>query len=121
MYMASGEINKPVVIENGGENGHLYVRFSDGTQICYGSFSVTPTTWSAWGSLYTTDMTANSPFIKPFINDSVLITLMNGSSAWAIPLEVHTSASAITTLSVARATNHTGNQVWRYIAIGRWK
>ena len=115
----TGELNMYVNGSIVAESGDGWVRFYDGTQICYGQHTIS-SNFKAWGSLYATDDRTERPFPKQFITNPRLLLSNNGAVACMI-IRGLASATAITTISFARATEEGETLTIDYLAIGKWK
>lgn len=107
-----------LIIDKGEGNGGHWVRFSDGTQICYGTGIERMETSSASGSIYT------SPsyllyYARPFVGvaPALMLGTQGSNYIWMSSGSVTTSASYVRLLSTA--TGRYSNL--RYVAVGRWK
>ncbi len=118
--------NNVGIVESGSNSNGSYIKYSDGTMICYKKVTGTTNISSTWGNGYTSGADnsislGNFPaeFIsKPIVN----VTLERGSSnCWlASNINVGTiSAGIVSLLRFTSATNvaYTLN----VIAIGKWK
>lgn len=101
------------------ESGNGWVRYYDGTQICYGQQTIQPN-YKEWGALYSLDDATVRNFPKPFKESPRLLLTNNGSVACII-IRGLASATAITTISVARANIVEQAVTIDYLAIGKWK
>ena len=101
------------------ESGNGWVRYYDGTQICYGQQTIQPN-YKEWGALYSLDDATVRNFPKPFKESPRLLLTNNGSVACLI-IRGLASATAITTISVARPNTVEQAVTIDYLAIGKWK
>lgn len=110
-------VNNAIAVE-GGEG---WVRFYDGTQICYGAIEVPPN-FQAWGVLYSTDDSTVRNFPKAFKSAPKLI-LTNTDEVACFIIRGLANANAIVGVSVARPTIPDSTYTFKidYVAIGKWK
>ena len=119
---------KSIELNNIVESGNNYIRFSDGTQICYGQLSISNTMYSSNGYYHhrvaypkTFDalpatVVANINYVQPIslsntVKANFSIMACGSSSSRDIWVEVYNGNSESVKASV----------YVNYIAIGRWK
>lgn len=100
------------------ESGTGYIKYSDGTMICYGQITKSSTSFSAWANIYGGVQTVNNAFPKQFIDIPVVTITSNNLGA---VYEMSVDESKIISLSLLRATTSNGSLTANYIAIGKWK
>ncbi|MDO5112332.1 MAG: hypothetical protein Q4E65_08510 [Clostridia bacterium] len=108
------------------ESNQNYLKYADGTLICFGSFSATPT-YSAWGNVYISNIDPNVTFAKTFVSAPYLITScgfspdagLSTNDAWLC--SVIYTATRIGSIGIARANSTVATQYFKYVAIGKWK
>jgi hypothetical protein len=114
------------VVESGSNSNGSYIKYSDGTMICYKIVTGTTNISTAWGNGYTSGADNSiylGNFAAEFISKPIVnVTLERGSSnCWlASNINVGTiSAGIVSLLRFTMATNvaYTLN----VIAIGKWK
>ena len=113
-----GAINS--VVENGSNDNGSWIKFADGTMICYGSFDLYLDTFVAWGSLYSQDYENPHNFPQTFTSINTCL-LENSGNAAAFISRVAYDTNGITKLSPTRPTTSTATYTFSYIAIGKWK
>ena len=105
------------------ESGTGYIRYSDGTQICYGRLSETGSITTSYASWYSYDLNGSN-FAKPFVSTPTL-TLSSAYTSdyiYCMPYGVLYSTTGISNIRVLRpTTSGSGVIPVNYIAIGRWK
>ena len=117
------EINGSPIVESGSNANGYYVKYYDGTMICYLNTEVTDQAINnAYGSLYQGSRTWTYPVV--FINDNVSVTC--GQFQWGTSASWGTVVSADKTSANLRGidafTRATGTAVKiQAIAIGRWQ
>ena len=115
------------VIERGANVNGQYVRFADGTQVCWNEFKETNlAVTSAYGSLYRSGTITAPTFPAAFATAGGLVTMFRGSFAtnidgWLVANGTPTT-TALTTgaLRAMSAVSRTSDFLWHYVAIGRW-
>lgn len=119
-------INGNAIIASGSSTNGRYVKFYDGTMICWGKKEWTSVSISApWGSMYeSTSYLAFSNFPSTFTAiPNVIISPAQGSSnSFYVEAVCNESASNPGSFYATRPGSATGcTVVASYIAIGRWK
>lgn len=117
-----------IIISGSNANGS-YIKFSDGTMICYNTqtFNAIDCSYS-WGSIYTNnnDKRNFNNFPETFISAPTVTFKMETGSADAWLFSASTEGGATTTFpggwQIARATTSSSiNVTLSYIAIGKWE
>ena len=101
-------------------NGY-YVRFADGTQICWGKTPELSLQFNAYGDLFQAPyfLTFPARFVNTYISGAVSATLGTGAP-WANMQSPGVSSVIIRVFDIIDRTN-TLQTVFRWFAIGRWK
>lgn len=110
------------IIESGSNDNGSYIKYSDGTMICYGRLTITAT-FVAWGSsLYAYDyMPENpTPYPQSFIDVPQMSATVCGSGAAAI-VRFQGTKDGLNFVTIARPTAYDSDYVISYTAIGKWK
>lgn len=115
--------------ESGSNSNGNYIKFNDGTMICYNTQTFSNITVDyVWGELYTNanDRRAFSDFPVSFVNTPDVIKSLNFSSGDGFLMtnssQGETSSTNPGGWQFARGTAATGiNLSVSYVAIGRWK
>lgn len=104
------------------ESGSNYIKYADGTMICYRSVSITATITTAWGSWYeTADKVNFGDFAVAFQGTPVVTIQPVGTACWVEALN-STSATNIGNAYLARPiSSSSASYTFYVIAIGRWK
>lgn len=122
----SGGTPVGAIIERGGNSNGEYVKFADGTMICWGISPLYFTTPNAAGALYIASSTASFTFPAVFstfprvIDSSVFDHPGNGAAGaargWGVPF-----SGTKTTCQIAIYGHAANSAIWPgYVAIGRW-
>jgi len=112
------------IVESGSNANGSYIKFSNGTMICYNKLNLTNITFAESGNLYACDYTTAIPFPIQFI-DTPIVTINTQSSAdyyfcWVYATRCNkTSINQITLMRTVQRSNV--SVPIGYIAIGRWK
>lgn len=108
------------VIEDSGsnENGN-YVKFSDGTQICWNRVSF-QATFTSWGNLYSYDYKTKIPFPADFI-ERPRVSVTNSATSAAMIAVTTADTTGTTQITLVRPNVSNGTYYVDYIAVGRWK
>lgn len=115
--MASGTITKVIP-----DNGNGYVRFCDGTQICWKSVSFSNVaTTKAWGGVYETNDPLDFGNWPIAFIDVPAVSITATSTAMTIESLRQTTATKVGNGRVFRASSGTYNPTFSVIGIGRWK
>lgn len=115
----SGGIPSGAMIENGTNANGAYVRFADGTQICWRT-AAAGTTSSAAGSLFMSPTNASGNWAAAFVSAPAATAITSGSSGaqcWCGDLA--TTTSGFSGLRIFSVINTASANV-QIIAIGRW-
>ena len=105
------------------ESGDGYIKFPDGTMMCFGNFKVTGVTTEAWGNIASQKVLNPVTFPSTFTEiQSVTVTCAKseGYGFWVHRVVYNTEK--IESIEISRATavsNVFGN--FSYIAMGKWK
>ena len=127
LYIADeeGENEHPVreyIIE---ESGNGYIKFANGTMICYGIQQPTTSVSSSYGALYASGLITGSNFAKQFTTiNSVVLTPLRGGTFWLGTAETGTTVSKVKIPNYYILSGSTlGSQTFTisYTAIGTWK
>ncbi len=112
--------NAPIIESGSGSNGN-WVKYADGTMICYNRESFTPSSMSAYGSIYYSNaLTWNFP--QAFTSAPIVNFNIEGGTG--IYWQIGSSATASTTKAYTRVGSGTAATVAIDIsemAIGKWK
>lgn len=103
-------------------SGTGWIRYTDGTQICYGVASVTAAFNSAWGSLWETPVISTIATFPKAFTSSPCVSLQSFDGYTAYPEIVQCSATKIYNVQFWRPSQ-SGSITFKlqYIAIGKWK
>lgn len=115
-------INIPAtIIESGSNSNGTYIKYSDGTMICYNSKQVTEQVTSTWGALYVSQQVSLGTFPQAFINIPTLNVYCSGNQSIMIVAAGAATTTDAGKIQLARADSATVTTNIGYIAIGRWK
>ena len=109
------------IVESGSNTNGNYIKFSDGTMICYGRVNKNSGAWTAWGSIYDASISNVATFAKSFVS-TPSVSIVN-TNAYGCMVELCiANTSQITRVDLARGST-AGNisLVLSYIAIGKWE
>ena len=103
------------------ESGDGYIKYSDGTMICYGSTSGSSTNTDYWGQFERTDDKLSVDFPQNFISTPIVCATPNyeGSTVSIMTSTITVSSFKFIILRI-KGTTPT-NYGLKYIAIGKWK
>lgn len=114
------------IIESGSNSNGQYIKFADGTMICYKNFSGTAKITQSWFNLYETS-SANAldfgNYPQEFKETPLLFTqFYGGNSQWIDAwLDNSRTASKVGKAIVCSASSKTAGAYYFILAIGRWK
>lgn len=112
------------IVESGeNENGN-YIRYSDGTQICYKSIKITTAIQNSWGVLFESPLFDLGSYAKDFAFDDVKVFTQCGPTGYSTLLGVIRNISKSSFgQTVAIRPNQTESNEYQYslFAIGKWK
>lgn len=107
------------------DSGSNYIKYDDGTMICFGVKTITTNVTSSWGSLYASSKISGDNYPIAFTEiKSVDITIDKGPTAWIGTGETGSSLSLTKCPDyylLSGATQPNSTFVISYTAIGRWK
>lgn len=121
-----------VIVESGSNANGRYVRFGDGTQICWGKSSILTLSFTPspnWGSVFTTggNSLPSMVFPVPFVGDKPYVKLdferISGGNFWVMRSSANPSLTHSGSGEIVRGTTYSADFTGRatYFAIGRWK
>lgn len=120
------ELNEKVdsIIESGSNENGNYIKYSDGTMICYGHVDKKLSGMAAWGSLYNLDMTDVLSYPQnfitlPIVNMNIISDGAGSVAGWIA--NITTTNDGITKATFVRPTTSLYEIRMAYIAIGKWK
>lgn len=108
-------------LQNIVESGDGYIKYSDGTMICYGSTSGSSTNTDYWGQFVRTDDKLSIDFPQNFISTPIVCATSNyeGGTVSIMTSAITVSSFKFIILKIKGATQT--NYGLKYIAIGKWK
>ena len=112
------------IVESGNNSNGSYIKFADGTMICYGKITKTLIANMQLGPLYYADNTDVNTFPQAFIS-TPCITMSaetNSGGYGHFVYAINSTKNAITKYTVIRpASTISASYITSYTAIGRWK
>ena len=116
-------INDKLIKITGKENGWIWEKYSDGTAICYGTFSKNVVVTSQWGGLYTGVFGTIDFPTNLFIEAPVPFSgAVGGFSCWVMPSGTTITKTSTENIACVRPTSLASTEVTiSYLAIGKWK
>ena len=109
------------IIDSGSNTNGSYVKYIDGTMICYNSKQVTQQVSNTWGALYTSAQVSVGTFPQEFISTPTLNVYCSGNQSIMIIAAAAPSTTSGGNIQLARADSASVTTTINYIAIGRWK
>ena len=105
------------------ESGSNYIKFYDGTLVCWGSKNVTSNITTAYGNMYRgTSAVSFENYQKPFISIPTVIVYVNGdNSSLIMNWTERTLNNPGEQMLVLPISKEGQTYVISYIAIGKWK
>lgn len=122
VYLNGDIINiiNPIMESGSNANGN-YIKYYDGTMICYKTVTATVAMTTAWGSLYEGTMNLGN-WAASFISvPHVQITNASATGAMIESYEIQPTTSGAGQIFLARGNSFTSNVTINVFAIGRWK
>lgn len=114
--MATGIIEK--VSTTGGAG---YCKYADGTLICYGDFTASPSNERSWGNGVIADFEPAESFAVSFIS-LPSVTISHRTHYAAMICDSTFDRFGISKVQMARLSAFpSGDFVFDYVAVGRWK
>lgn len=110
------------IIDSGSNSNGRYVKYQDGTMICYGTTSTSLAIASAWGNLYNTASTIVTTFPSSFISaPSFNVSQISDSNVTICMVTMETVSTTQASYYLVRPSSYpTSNRVLGWTAIGRW-
>ena len=110
------------IIENGSNANGNYVKFTDGTLICYKNVSITANVNNAWGNLYENSTAVSlGSWAETFISTPAMsVQTMSGSGMW-VQLINNTSTTSCGNAFFTSATSGSKTVLLSIIGVGKWK
>lgn len=112
------------IVESGENENSRYIRYSDGTQICYKNMTINEAFNNAWGSIFETKQIELGNFPVPFIDTNIMVTVTatNGYTAFFSGIGgVTTTSWGKTNLMRPVASQSPITVTLNLLAIGIWK
>lgn len=109
------------IIERGQNDDECYLKFSDGSLICFGEFTIN-LEFKAWGNVAGGDWKGSHNFPATFKSVPILLcNTCDQTFAGGITRAI-CSKTTITTISIMRPSSSSNiDYKLNYIAIGKWK
>ena len=116
-----GALSDGHIIESGDNANGEYIRFADGTQVCWGTTPELSLQFQAYGSIFQASYVITFPaeFVDVDISCAASVTVGTGAP-WA---NIQTPTVSLVTIRVFDIANRTNvlKTVFRWFAIGKWK
>ena len=108
-------------LQNIVESGDGYIKYSDGTMICYGTSSGSSDNTDYWSQFVRTSDTLQINFPQKFISTPIVCATPNyeGGTVSIMTSTITTSSFKFIILKIKGATQT--NYSLRYVAIGKWQ
>mgnify|MGYP001853675476 CR=1 FL=1 len=105
------------------ENGEGYIKFGDGTQICYGNIAFDIGTMTQQSSFWRYDNANLSiSFPTSFVSKPLIVATVVAGNYGSLLYVINCTNEKITQLNVLTLTNASNQRTnINYIAIGKWK
>lgn len=117
----SATIGGNPIIDSGSNTDGNYIKYYDGTMICYKSVTDNVAMTSAWGSLYEGSMSLGN-WPETFISTpNVQITNASSAGAMIESYDIAPTTTSAGEIFLARATSRTADVTINVWAIGKWK
>ena len=118
----AGNYNSNIVESGSNSNGN-YIKFSDGTMICYGTAIITSPTYSDWYGFcrLTNTFTINLPIAFKDNNYSLELTSKTFGYFSSINNGKNVDNFTFRACTHNQSAYNPGNGNFNYIAIGKWK
>ena len=117
------DFSNSVIASEANDNGS-YIKYSDGTMICWQPKVFQVSAFEQWGSLYRKII--QNPFIFP-VSFTTYPTIVcgvrntNSSQLFGMPDGLVIDKNGVNSLQLIRPTDSSGEIIINYIAIGKWK
>ena len=111
----SGGIPTGAVVESGSNANGEYVRFADGTQVCWKEGLTT----TAWGANAATPVTPSAQFPASFVSPPSATAQLATLEPFKYQASVYATTNTAVTIYVGGTSASSSSSI-RYFAIGRW-
>ena len=112
--------NNPIVDSGSNSNGN-YIKYYDGTMICYKTVTDSVAMTTAWGNLYEGTMQLGD-WPEEFISTpNVNVTNVSSTGAMIECFDIAPTATSAGTVYFARPISYTSNVTVNVLGIGKWK
>ena len=110
------------VVESGSNDNGSWIKYEDGTMICYGLMPVTMALNIPTGSGFYGAASPNKYYAQTFI-ETPRVFIDNNNANWALVLYIEKDKEKIIRINLASFTAYDGEATFNidYMAIGRWK
>ena len=116
------------VVESGSNDNGSYVKYADGTMICYGTWNIGNVAFtSVVGSVYNVPIDLRHTFPVSFINKPVMtFSAYESTESYGLLLQVCPKRDSVTSqdfghINVISITQVSAHLAIDYMAIGKWK
>ena len=114
-------IGKCPIVESGSNSDGSYVKYYDGTMICYKTVTDSVAMTTAWGNLYEGTMQLGD-WPEEFISTpNVNVTNVSSTGAMIECFDIAPTATSAGTVYFARAISYTSDVTVNVLGIGKWK
>lgn len=111
-----------VVEESGSNSNGYYVRYSDGTQICWGEKSESPAITTGWSANWFYSPTFSVTFpINFYLPPTFNATWMTSSAHWAVIITPTVYSTSARYVFLRPSSQAAVSGTTRWMAVGRWK
>lgn len=120
-FKAITQGGKPIV-ESGSNSNGSYVKYADGTMICYKDIWVNSDITNSWGNLYeSTSAVSFGNWPQTFISTPIMnVVKMAGQGAWLELVENYSNTSCGRTYFVSAVSRSNASLNVHIIGIGKW-
>lgn len=111
------------IIESGSNANGNYIKYADGTMICFGKKELTTARNTTYGTLYVSPKINAILYPETFttINSITLNAEAQGNSVWLLTADLGTEAQTPTFYITGATSSGSGTYYINYIAIGKWE
>ena len=109
------------IVESGSNGNGNYIKYYDGTMICYKSVTASVAMTTAWGNLYEGKMVLGNWPTNFISSPNVQITNASGAGAMIESYDTAPTTSSAGAIYLARANSRTSDVTINVLAIGKWK
>lgn len=114
-------LESKIIYDSGSNSNGSYIRYTDGTMICYINKAFLVDTNIAWGNVYESVNVQLGSFPQPFVEKPVVtVSCVGGTTVWVEALNATRTSLGSSWFMRPVSTKNVSTEL-SFIAIGKWK